>query len=153
MSVPKSVTKVKKNGIEFISNVNAVEYTLRELTRGAMRDVGKLINNRYKQNYVKMTKQKITTLGRKQVGYWARKNECDLQVGLGYRQKKKQAKKKGGWAEDMEIGSSQRPKLGILRTTVFENIPNIIEIESRYLSELNRDKPSLTGLSEDDYEG
>jgi hypothetical protein len=154
MSVPKSVTRVKKDGVEFVSNVDAVQYTLRELTRGALRDVGKFLRKRYEQNYDRMTKRKISKLGRVHADYWARKYECDLQFGMGKRKAKKATKRDiGRWAEDLEIGSSQRPKIPILRTTVFDNIPMIIEIESKYLSELNKEKPNLSGLSEDDYEG
>ena len=55
MSVPKSVTTIKRNGsIEFkhISNADRIQYTMRELMRGALRDVGKYLKKQY-NNYDK----------------------------------------------------------------------------------------------------
>ena len=155
MPIPKSVTKISRDGsVTYTSNVHRVQYTIQELTRAALRDVGKYLAKQYKLNYVAATKNKITGLGKKQVKYWARKKECDLQVGLGYKKGNKNYEKtKAHWAEDMEIGSSERPKLSILRNTVFDNLDKIIEIESQYLSELSKDEPNLRGLSEEDYEG
>ena len=43
MSVPKSVVKVKKNGVEYTSNVDAAQYYIHELNRAALRDVGKFV--------------------------------------------------------------------------------------------------------------
>ena len=47
MSAPKSVTKLKtKNGsveVEYTSDVDATEYYIHELSRAAMRDVGKFL--------------------------------------------------------------------------------------------------------------
>lgn len=42
MSLPKAV-KITKNGVEIISNVDRIQYTLKELERAALRDVGKLV--------------------------------------------------------------------------------------------------------------
>ena len=43
MSVPKSVVKFDKNGVKYVSSVDRAQYTIRELTRAAMRDVGKFL--------------------------------------------------------------------------------------------------------------
>ena len=40
MPLPKSV-KFSKNGVEFLSNCDRIKYTLKELTRAALRDTGK----------------------------------------------------------------------------------------------------------------
>ena len=48
MALPKSVTKIKKGNVEFISNVDRVNYTLNELTRAALRDVGKFLCNKFR---------------------------------------------------------------------------------------------------------
>lgn len=42
MSLPKSV-KFTKNGIEYLSNCDRIQYTLKELERAALRDTGKYI--------------------------------------------------------------------------------------------------------------
>ena len=76
MGVPKSVTKVSKDGnVKFTSNVNAVEYTIRELTRGALRDVGKFISKQYKFNFYILLNRR-TGRAPKNIGYWARSREC-----------------------------------------------------------------------------
>ena len=50
MAVPKSVTKVSKDGsVTFTSNVDAVQYTMRELIRGALRDWGKPVEKAIQQ--------------------------------------------------------------------------------------------------------
>ena len=146
MSVPKSVTKVSKDGsVKFTSNVDAVKYTLEELTRGALRDVGKFVAKQYRINFYQRHPKIKGGVG-KGASYWARKKEKDLQVGLG-------RKGVGFWAGYFELGSAEKkiPREDILRNVVYDNIPTIIEIESKYLSELNKDKPSLAGLSEEDY--
>ena len=38
MGIPKSVIKINKGNVKFISNVDRVNYTLNELTRAALRD-------------------------------------------------------------------------------------------------------------------
>ncbi len=43
MAVPKSVVRFKKNGVEYTSSVDRVNYTIVELTRAALRDVGKYL--------------------------------------------------------------------------------------------------------------
>lgn len=144
MGIPKSVTKVSRDGsVTFTSNVNAVEYTLKELTRGALRDVGKYLRKQYRMNFYAKFKKNSGLVG-KGTSYWARAKETDLQIGIG-------RKNVGFWGGFFETGTSKTPKLNILRNTVYDNIPTIIEIESKYLSELNKDKPSLNGLSEGDY--
>lgn len=48
MSLPKAV-KITKDGVEIISNVDRIQYTLKELERAALRDVGKLVCKRTRQ--------------------------------------------------------------------------------------------------------
>ncbi len=146
MAIPKSVTKVSRDGsVKFTSNVDAVQYTLKELTRGALRDVGKFLAKQYRLNFYKQVKKLDGKVARG-TSYWARAKEGDLQIGIG-------RKGVGFWGGFYETGASERgiPKLSILRNTVQSNISTIIEIEGKYLSELNKDKPSLNGLSEGDY--
>lgn len=144
MSVPKSVTKVSRDGsVTYTSNVDAVKYTLKELTRGALRDVGKYLRKQYRLNFYARFKKISGQVG-KGTSYWVRSRECDLQIGIA-------RKGVGFWGGFFEIGTSKTPKMNILRNTVYNNIPKIIEIESKYLSELNKDKPSLSGLNEGEY--
>ena len=43
MSAPKSVVKIEKNGVKCTSSVDFCEYSIKELTRAALRDVGKFV--------------------------------------------------------------------------------------------------------------
>lgn len=151
MPVPKSVTTVHKNGnVEFryISNCLRVQYTIQELMRGALRDVGKYIRKMYNVNFYSQL-NKRTGKGGKNCQYWVRSKAMDLQVGLAKRTNKSDD---GFWAKFYETGSSKTPKLDILRNTVLNNTDMIQKIESQYLTALSQDNPSLSGLSEGDYE-
>ena len=54
---------------------------INELTRAALRDVGKFICNRFRSNYYSLFSRRKGKIG-KYTQYWVRKKECDLQVGL-----------------------------------------------------------------------
>lgn len=150
MSVPKSVVRFDKNGVKYVSSVDRCQYTIRELTRAALRDVGKFI--------VRETNKKAMTLkGMKKSGrvrgkispyqYWVRKQECDLQVGV-----EKAGHKDEWYGASAELGTSNMPKKAFLRTTVEESINTIVEIESKYLSALEDEAKALSMIeSEDDY--
>lgn len=143
MSVPKSVVKIKKGNIEYISSVDRVQYTLAELSRAALRDVGKLICNRFRNMYYGVFKRKKGKVG-KYTQYWVRRKECDLQVGL------KAFAFYGGF---QELGSSKSKKYGLLSKVVNESIPEIVEIESKYLSSLEDEAAALSMIEEKEFEG
>lgn len=143
MGLPKSVIKIKKGNVEYISNVDRVNYTLNELTRAALRDVGKFICNKFRNGYYSIFSRKKGKIGR-YTQYWVRKKECDLQVGI------KPSAFYGGF---QEFGSSKTKKLGLLQKTVQENIPKIVEIESKYLSSLESEAQALAMISEEEYQG
>ncbi|MBS6504038.1 MAG: hypothetical protein KH415_20945 [Clostridium sp.] len=143
MSVPKSVVKIKKGNIEYISSVDRVQYTLAELSRAALRDVGKLICNRFRNMYYGVFKRKKGRVG-KYTQYWVRRKECDLQVGL------KAFAFYGGF---QELGSSKSKKYGLLSKVVNESIPEIVEIESKYLSSLEDEAAALSMIEEKEFEG
>lgn len=148
MGMPKSVVRFDRNGIKFVSEVDRCQYTIRELTRAALRDVGKMVSrycNIEAQNLPGM-KKNLRVRGRSSAfQYWARKQECDLQVGI---------KHNTWYGVQQELGTSKMPKHGILRNTVYDNIPTIVEIESKYLSALEDEAEALNLIeSEEDYEG
>ena len=143
MPIPKSIVKFKKGNVEYTSNVDRVQYTIEELSRAALRDVGKYICNRFRSNYYGIFKRKKGKVGR-YTQYWVRKKECDLQIGI---------KPFAFYGAFQEFGSSKTPKLGLLRQTVDENIAKIVEIESKYLSALEDEAKALSLIKEDEYEG
>lgn len=144
MPVPKSVVKIKKGNVEYISNVDRVQYTIQELTRAALRDVGKYICNVFRTGYYGTFRRKKGNVGR-YTQYWVRKKEFDLQVGI---------KPNAFYGGFQELGTSKTKKLGILEKTVNDNIAQIVEIESKYLSSLEDEASALALIeSENDYEG
>jgi len=80
--MPKSVVKVKKDGIEYISNVDRTKYTLTELTRAALKDVGKFLRKRMIQELQKLPGMKRNKRIYNSTQYWVRKRDCDLQIGI-----------------------------------------------------------------------
>ena len=143
MPLPKSVTKIKKGNVEYISSVDRVQYTLEELSRAALRDVGKFICNTFRGSYYGIFSRKKGRVG-KYTQYWVRKKECDLQVGI---------KPSAFYGIFQEFGSSKTKKVGLLQKTVNENIAKIIEIESKYLSALEDEAKALALIDEKEYEG
>lgn len=148
MAVPKSVTKISKDGtVSYTSSVELVQYTMQELIRGALRDTGKFIAKQTRLGFYNKHKKQTGRVS-KGIAYWVRKREGDLQVGMG-------RKGIGFYGGLFEVGSAEKgiEKESNLRNAVFENIDTIIDIQSQYLSELRKDKPNLSGLSEGEYEG
>lgn len=146
MSVPKSVTKINKDGVEFISNVDRCSYTMKELCRAALRDVGKFVCKRFKQSYYGTFKRRKGNIGR-YTQYWVRHkyNEYpDLQVGF---------KPNAFYGMYEELGSSKQQKHGLLSKAVQSNIAEIIKIESQYLSALEDEARALALINDEDYEG
>lgn len=139
MSLPKSVVKIKKDGVEFTSNVDRVSYTIRELTRAALRDVGKLVCKRTRQQIKRRT-------GRlsKNIQYWVRKKEGDLLVGF---------KPGGFYGGFQELGTEKQPKVGALSNAVKENINTIRDIEGKYLSAIEDEQKALRLIEEEEYIG
>lgn len=152
MSVPKSVVKFDKDGIKYVSNVEYCQYSIRELTRAALRDVGKFVARKCNTNAYKLWKglRHNGKMANRIKGntsafqYWVRSKSCDLQVGI---------KHNTWYGVQQELGTSTMPKKAILRTNVERNIPTIIEIESKYLTGLQDTAEALRQTSEGEYQG
>ena len=149
MSVPKSVVKVKKNGVEYTSNVDAAQYYIHELNRAALRDVAKSVKAEFKKSYYSIFGKHSGDAGRS-ISYsvLASKSTTAPRVEMGL----KNGKIDGFYSFFQEFGSSKTPKLGLLRDAVEGNIPKIIEIESKYLSGLEDEATALSMIDEKDYE-
>ena len=142
MALPKGA-RIRRNGIEFVNNVDAVQYTLKELIRAALRDCGKLFCNRFRQAYYGHFKRRKGRVGR-YTQYWVRSKQetPDLQVGI---------KPNAFYGGFEEFGSSKTPRLGLMTSTAQDNIDNFKQLQAQYLSALNEESPSIE--SEGDYEG
>lgn len=141
MPVPKSVVKIKKDGVEYISNCDRVQYTLHELIRAALRDVGKLICRRTREKIKKRTGK-----GAKNIQYWVRSKQKvpDLQVGL---------KPGGFYLGFQELGTRKHRKIGALSDATKEQIDEIQRITGEYLSAVEDENRAMGLISEEEYEG
>lgn len=139
MSLPKTV-KITKNGVEIISNVDRIQYTLKELERAALRDVGKLVCKRSRQKIKRRTGRLA-----KNTQYWVRSKQkiSDLQVGF---------KPGGFYGLYQEIGTNKYPKIGALSDAAESNIKDIIKIEQQYLSAVGTEEAERK-LNEGEYSG
>lgn len=151
MPLPPSVTRTTKDGVQITSNVDRCSYTIRELTRAALRDVGKFVcisSNRAAQKLhgggLRKTKRVRGLSKTNAFQYWARRKEGDLQVGITH---------DTWYGTEQELGSSRMKKKGILSNTVHDNIAEIVKIESQYLSALESEAQALALISEEEYRG
>jgi len=146
MAIPKSVTKISKDGnVTYTQNVDRVNYTIRELTRAALRDVGKYVCKKFRDDYYAKFRKHSGRVG-KAAQYWVKykQKEIELQVGV---------KPNGFYGGFQELGTSKTDKHALLTHAVQDNIAMIIDIESQYLSALSDEAHALALISEEDYEG
>lgn len=161
MATPKAQTKIKykkgKTEITYESNLDATEYYLYELTRAALRDVGKFLCNKFKEGYYAHFKR-ITGKGGRVTKYkvfsGAKTTAPRVQIGLPHAHKNFEVE--GFYAYFQEFGArgGAVPRLGLLTKAAEENVAEIIKIESQYLSGLSGEAARLEALvNESDYEG
>lgn len=156
MPTPKSATKtlVKdgKTEVKYETNVDACEYYIFELTRAALRDVGKFVTKAFKAAYYSHFTKNTGEAGKAtKYKVWSSKDTLYPRVQIGLNNKAK-----GFYAYFQEFGTSTGnvPKLGLLTKTVQENVAEIVKIESQYLSGLSDEAARLESLiNEDDMEG
>lgn len=150
MGVP-SVTKITRKGVEFTSRVDRANYFIEELTRAAMKDVGRLITRecakRVRNIGPWLRKAKWAP---RRYQYWVRKKECDLIVGI---ENTKYGAETAWWADQAELGTNGQPKRGILRGSTYDQISQIREIEAQYLSAIEDEIRAQSLINEDEEEG
>lgn len=139
MSLPKSV-KFTRNGIEYLSNCDRIQYTIKELTRAALRDTGKYI--------CKMTRKKVRRkTGRlaKNTQYWVRSKQetPDLQVGF---------KPGGFYGLYQEIGTVKYKKIAALSDSTESGVSEIQKIQQQYLSAVGTESAESI-IDEGEYQG
>ena len=139
MGLPSSV-KFKKNGVEFLSNCDRIQYTIKELTRAALRDTGKYVCRETR----KKIKRRTGRLA-KNTQYWIRSKQAtpDLQVGF---------KPGGFYGLFQEIGTEKQPKVGALSDSTQNNISTIQKIQKQYLSAVGSESAESM-ISEGEYSG
>ena len=75
---------------------------------------------------------------------WAKTGLPHLEVGVTHNT---------WYGVEQELGTSKQPRRQILRNSAYENIAQIIEIESKYLSALENEANALRLISEEEYKG
>ncbi|MBR3762190.1 MAG: hypothetical protein IKK59_05550 [Lachnospiraceae bacterium] len=145
-TLPKSVVRLNKDGVKFVSSVDRCSYTIKELSRAALRDVGRFVCKTFRKSFYQHFTMYRGRVG-KYTQYWVKhkyEKHPVLQVGM---------KPNGFYGGFQELGTSREPKLGLLTSAVEDNIATIIKIESQYLSALEDEAKALSLISNDDYEG
>lgn len=148
MGVPKSVTKVNKNGVTYTSNVDAANYFIFELSRGALRDVAKFVKRTFRDSYYNHFDKETGNAGRATTSAVLSNKDTKyprVEIGL------KKTTVKGVYAYEQEFGTSKIERLGLLTHAVEDNIPKIIEIESKYLSALDSEAQALALIDESEH--
>ena len=150
MSSPKSVIRFSKNGITYISKVDFACYSIVELTRAAMRDVGKYVTRTANSQAMKLKGLKKSRRVRGSTSTfrwkvpWAKSGLPHLEVGVTHNT---------WYGVEQELGSSKQPKRSILRNSVHDNIATIVSIEAQYLSALNSEAAALRKIEEREMSG
>lgn len=155
MPTPKSQTKIKfKKGnaeVTYESNLDATQYFIYELNRAALRDVGKFVTKLFRAAYYQHFTRRTGNAG-KATKYKVISGKSTsaprVQIGL------KTGRVEGFYAYFQELGTSKQEKLGLLTHAVQDNVPEIVKIESQYLSGLSDEAARLESMiSEDEYDG
>jgi len=135
MAVP-SQTKFKRGGVELVNSCDRANYYIEELTRAALKDVGKFVCREARKGI-----HRITGRAAKNTQYWVRKKEQDCLVGF----------KTAGWyGSYQELGTEKTPKVGALRSAVDANIDMIQKIEAQYLSAIEDELNAQSLINEEE---
>ena len=134
--LPKYV-KIKKNGVEYLDGTERCKYSMHELLRAALRDVGKYVLKQARQKLPKRTGR-----ARRNLQSWVRKKQKypDLQVGY---------KPQGFYGGFYELGTEKILKIAPLYSAVLDNIDEIRRIEGQYLSAIE-DENRILGLVDEE---
>lgn len=150
MSTPKSVVKVNKNGVTYTSEVDKCQYYLFELTRAALRDVGKYVKKQFQTNFYNHFKKNTGDAGTvTRYKVWSNQNTTYPRVQIGLQT----GRVDGFYGYFQEFGTSKTAKLGLLTKSAQDNIAEIIKIESQYLNALEDEASVLALIDESEAEG
>ena len=141
MAIPSPI-RIRRDGIEYISRVDRTKYLISELTRAALRDVGKFVRRKQLDAIRKLPGFKRGKRPLRAWQFWVRRRDQDLIVGI---------KHNTWYGVAQELGSSKQPKRQILRNSVFQNIADIRRIEGLYLSSIEDENRAIGLISEEEY--
>ena len=116
-------------------------WTLNELIRAALRDVGKFVC----KNTRKAIRKRTGRLA-KNTQYWVRTKQKTPNLQVGF-------KPGGFYGGFQETGTSKIPKIGALSNSVNDNIDEIMKIQGAYLSAIEDEKQAEELIDEGEYQG
>lgn len=181
MANPPSSLKITKNGITYTSNIDRTKYTIKELSRAALRDVGRLIVSKVRKrsrlrNHMSGVVMKNRFYGKDGAfSWWVRRRETDMQIGIkhdtwygvlqelddGVRapsfrttpRKTRVPKITPKTAKKKKKKKKHQP-IGhqILMTAVKESIDDIRRIEGHYLSAIEDENRALGLINDEETE-
>lgn len=138
MGLP-NYTKITRNGVEYLDGTDRCLYTIKELTRAALRDVGKFICKKARPILPRRTGR-----ARKFLQYWVRSKQDIPDLQIGY-------KNAGFHGLFFETGTSKISKLAPVYGSVADNVDEIRKIEGQYLSAIEDENRALGLIDEGDY--
>ena len=140
MPLPRSNMRINRQGVQYTSNIDRASYTLKELSRAALRDVARMLKYKIRQEFNKLPGMKKQNKRFKSAyQHWLRKNEGDLQLGI---------KHNTWYGVDQELGTKNQPKRDILRSVVMNNLDEIRRIQGQYLSAIEDENRALGLINE-----
>ena len=142
MPIPSPI-KIKRNGVEYISQVDRAKYLMVELERAALRDIGKLVRRRALDGIRKLQGLKKGRRPPNAFQFWVRKRETDLIVGI---------KHDTWYGVEQELGTMNQPRRAILTNSTMGEIQEIQNIIKHYLGEIEYENRVL-GLINENEEG
>lgn len=151
MGVP-SVMKIKKGEAVYESKCDLAQYTIRELTRRALMDVGRYVTYNVRKNLRSLFPFTKHHRAAERYQYWVAKRENELVLGI---ENLKKGAKTAWWADQLELdsfansiggsslGSARSPRRHLLETFVKTHIDKIVEIEIQYLKTINNESAAV----------
>lgn len=165
MGVP-SVMKIKKGEVVFESKCDIAQYTIRELTRRALMDVGRYVSYNVRKNVRSIFPFTKYHRASERYQYWVLKRENHLLLGI---EKRKEGAVTAWWADQLELdsfvipprgkkkaksrkatkkskpvlGTANMPRRHLLETFTKKHINKIVEIESQYLKTINNEDAAI----------
>lgn len=131
-----SYTKIKKDGVEYISGLDRCQYTIKELSRAALKDVGKYVRTLARKKLPKKTGR-----ARRNLQTWVRTRQKYPDLQIGY-------KPYGFYGGFYETGTSKIQKTAPIYTVVSDGIEEIRKIEGQYLSAIEDENRALGLIDE-----
>lgn len=159
MALPR-YTRITRNGVEYLDGSDRAMYTITELSRAAMLDVGKFIITEARKKYYSLL-DRITGKAARSIQYWVpttNKKGKKVKVAYLYVGFKAQNPKTGKgfpgfYSFFQEQGTDDQEALHILFNTVNDNIEEIRKIEAQYLSAINTADGGESLIDESEAEG